>query len=288
MITSTDKESKQDKKDLEKQLKHKFKELKILQGYEKKFKAAEKKAETELDPKGSIHNFIVEQLKEYLGHISENKSDYRRLGTATALLVDYLELENDKDEAILALNYLDNPMLTGTAVENAAYKLMLKLAKDNFNKAEKDIKNIKEENEERLAKLKEEKENLEKEKNELEKEKNKLEQPTSTTQTNIEAKKAGKENKIENISFSKDGFEGSFLENYEFLSEGSESVVYKSKDGTHVIKISEPYSSNEDGLFERRIAAMLLKDIVGNSGFLKVFAIPVPISFQKFAISYLL
>lgn len=94
---------------------------------------------------------------------------------------------------------------------------------------------------------------------------------TQTTETNnvqdeIETKKTGKDKKIENISFTKNGFEGSFLDNYTYLSEGSESVVYISKDGTHVIKLSEPYNSEEEDLYNNRIEQTLLREIIGNSG----------------------
>jgi hypothetical protein len=87
-----------------------------------------------------------------------------------------------------------------------------------------------------------------------------------STQSKIDTKKAGKDKKIENISFTKNGFEGSFLDNYNYLSEGSESVVYISKDGTHVIKLSEPYNSKEEDLYNNRIEQTLLREIIGNSG----------------------
>ena len=40
-------------------------------------------------------------------------------------------------------------------------------------------------------------------------------------------------------------FSGEFLNDYDFLAEGSEHSVYRSKDGKTVIKIGEPHNSNE-------------------------------------------
>jgi hypothetical protein len=72
------------------------------------------------------------------------------------------------------------------------------------------------------------------------------------------------ENKLD-ISFTKSGFFGSFLNGYTYLNEGSESTVYSSKDGSHVIKISEPYNDNSEKLYQARIENVLMREILGNS-----------------------
>ena len=93
------------------------------------------------------------------------------------------------------------------------------------------------------------------------------EAPVTDIEADIEKRRQGKDNKIENITFNDNGdFEGSFLDDYEFIAQGSESTVYKSKDGTYVIKISEPYNSNEEKLFNARITNTLLREIIGDSG----------------------
>ena len=94
----------------------------------------------------------------------------------------------------------------------------------------------------------------------------------------IERKSANKDTQIENISFNKEqttvndegvfelAFEGSLLDNYDFLAQGTESRVYLSKDKSHVIKISEPYTSKDPNVYEKRVKTGLLKDILGDSG----------------------
>jgi len=94
----------------------------------------------------------------------------------------------------------------------------------------------------------------------------------------IESKRRNKDNEIENISFNKEKttvndegisqlvFEGSFLNDYDLIAQGSESTVYQSKDKSHVIKLSEPYSSKDPNVYEKRVKIGLLKDILGNSG----------------------
>ena len=84
----------------------------------------------------------------------------------------------------------------------------------------------------------------------------------------MSAKRTQENKKIENLEFAFLGgeFVGSFLDNYEFVAQGSESTVYKSKDGTHVIKIAEPYSSKEEDLYKGRITDTLMREIIGNSG----------------------
>lgn len=47
-------------------------------------------------------------------------------------------------------------------------------------------------------------------------------------------------------------FTGEFLNDYDLLAEGSEHIVYKSKDGKTVIKIGEPHSSSET--FDQRVS----------------------------------
>lgn len=66
------------------------------------------------------------------------------------------------------------------------------------------------------------------------------------------------------ISITKGGkFEGDFLNDYEFLATGSEHIVYRSKDGSHVIKIGEPYSHPDT--FDARVADFeAINKIVGD------------------------
>ncbi len=86
------------------------------------------------------------------------------------------------------------------------------------------------------------------------------------TKSNINKKRQKQNTKIDITFNNKGDFEGPFLDNYEFLARGSESTVYKSKDGTHVIKISEPYNSTEEGLYEGRITDTLLKELFVDTG----------------------
>ena len=65
------------------------------------------------------------------------------------------------------------------------------------------------------------------------------------------------------ISLSRQGFVGDFLNDYEFLAEGSEHIVYRSKDGKTVIKIGEPYGSNE-GFMPRVKDAILINSLIGD------------------------
>jgi hypothetical protein len=89
--------------------------------------------------------------------------------------------------------------------------------------------------------------------------------PLTTTKNNTRRKQENK--KIKGLDFDNTGnFVGSFLDNYDFVAQGSESTVYKSKDGTHVIKISEPYNSKDEELYKGRITDMLLREIIGDSG----------------------
>lgn len=61
------------------------------------------------------------------------------------------------------------------------------------------------------------------------------------------------------LSFDREGFHGSFLDDLEFIGEGSESTIYRK--GNKVIKISEPYYSDQ---FESRINNTLLIDSINN------------------------
>ena len=102
--------------------------------------------------------------------------------------------------------------------------------------------------------------------------------PAADARDDIERRRQKQNNKISNISFNKENtkvnkkgyteaiFEGTFLDNYDFLAQGSESTVYLSKDKTHVIKLSEPYSSKDESVYQERIMTGLLKDMFGNSG----------------------
>jgi len=97
-------------------------------------------------------------------------------------------------------------------------------------------------------------------------------------EVNIERKAENKNTEVKNISFNKEqttvndegffelAFEGSLLDDYDFLAQGTESKVYLSKDKSHVIKLSEPYSSKDPNVYEKRVTTGLLKDILGDSG----------------------
>jgi hypothetical protein len=110
-----------------------------------------------------------------------------------------------------------------------------------------------------------------------------LEVPTQEGQAqeevvDIESKAGNKNTEVKNISFNKEqttvndegsfelAFEGSFLDDYDFLAQGTESKVYVSKDKTHVIKLSEPYTSKDPNVYEKRVTTGLLKDVFGDSG----------------------
>ena len=97
---------------------------------------------------------------------------------------------------------------------------------------------------------------------------------TDTTQAGTETKPQEKINSVESdlnnnnlskieISLSRQGFVGDFLNDYEFLAEGSEHIVYRSKDGKTVIKIGEPYGSNE-GFMPRVKDAILINSLIGD------------------------
>jgi predicted GNAT family acetyltransferase len=97
-------------------------------------------------------------------------------------------------------------------------------------------------------------------------------------EVNIERRAENKNTEVKNISFNKEkttvndegyfdlAFEGSLLDDYDFLAQGTESKVYLSKDKSHVIKLSEPYTSKDPDVYEKRVTTGLLKDILGNSG----------------------
>jgi hypothetical protein len=97
-------------------------------------------------------------------------------------------------------------------------------------------------------------------------------------EVNIERKAENKDTEVKNISFNKEqttvndegyfdlAFEGSLLDDYDFLAQGTESKVYLSKDKSHVIKLSEPYTSKDPNVYEKRVTTGLLKDIFGDSG----------------------
>lgn len=66
------------------------------------------------------------------------------------------------------------------------------------------------------------------------------------------------------ITFSREGFNGDILNDYEFLAEGSEHTVYVSKDGKSVIKIAEPYSS-DSGFMPRVEDAINISNLIGDN-----------------------
>lgn len=65
-----------------------------------------------------------------------------------------------------------------------------------------------------------------------------------------------------------EGFSGNFLENYDFLDEGSEHTVYRSKDGKKVIKLADPNEKKKP--FNQVVSqALEINELVGD-GSLKV------------------
>lgn len=102
-----------------------------------------------------------------------------------------------------------------------------------------------------------------------------LKQQILEEQSNIQNQVIGtgeqdsRNNSIE-LTLEKGLFSGDLLRDYNFLTEGSESTVYQSKDGSHVIKISEPYGSNSETLFNSRINSVLLGNQILGDGSLEV------------------
>lgn len=87
------------------------------------------------------------------------------------------------------------------------------------------------------------------------------------TQTIIEnIKNDFENNNLNNIELTptREGFDGDFLNDYEFLAQGSEHTVYRSKDGKTVIKIGEPYGSN-DGFMPRVEDAISINNLIGDN-----------------------
>ncbi len=83
-----------------------------------------------------------------------------------------------------------------------------------------------------------------------------------TVPTLTEENKANDLPKLD-IQFTRNGVEGSFIGGMEFIGEGSESTVYR--DGSTVIKVSEPYSDKSEETFNERVNnALLIDQLVGN------------------------
>jgi hypothetical protein len=88
-------------------------------------------------------------------------------------------------------------------------------------------------------------------------------------EANLEADNTGgNKGSILDIKSTKKGYQGGFLKEYDFISEGSEHSVYKSKSGETVIKIGEPYNSNET--YDARVNDALQIDKLLGDGSLKV------------------
>jgi hypothetical protein len=80
----------------------------------------------------------------------------------------------------------------------------------------------------------------------------------------VESMAKALENKIE-VTRTKDGFVGDFLNNYELIGEGSEHTVYRKKGSNKVVRISEPYSDKSETTFNQRTRdAKLIDEIVGD------------------------
>jgi hypothetical protein len=89
---------------------------------------------------------------------------------------------------------------------------------------------------------------------------------TEQEENKIESVRSNFENgNLQNIEINptRQGFEGDFLNDYDFLAEGSEHTVYRSKDGKTVIKIGEPYGSNE-GFMPRVEDALTISNLIGD------------------------
>lgn len=88
----------------------------------------------------------------------------------------------------------------------------------------------------------------------------------TSTETKIESVRYNFENdNLQNIDINptREGFKGDFLNDYDFLAQGSEHTVYRSKDGKTVIKIGEPYGSNE-GFMPRVKDALTISNLIGD------------------------
>ena len=81
------------------------------------------------------------------------------------------------------------------------------------------------------------------------------EKPRATPELDIKVEKGGV-------------FTGDFLNDYDFLAEGSEHIVYRSKDGKSVIKIGEPHNSSET--YNQRVNDALEIDKLIGDGTLSV------------------
>ena len=91
--------------------------------------------------------------------------------------------------------------------------------------------------------------------------------PAEVNEEKIESVRSNFENSnLQNIEITptREGFDGDFLNDYEFLAEGSEHTVYRSKDGKTVIKIGEPYGSNE-GFMPRVEDALRINNLIGDN-----------------------
>jgi hypothetical protein len=91
--------------------------------------------------------------------------------------------------------------------------------------------------------------------------------PAEVNEEKIESVRSNFENgNLQNIEITptREGFDGGFLNDYEFLAEGSEHTVYRSKDGKTVIKIGEPYGSNE-GFMPRVEDALRINNLIGDN-----------------------
>ena len=70
------------------------------------------------------------------------------------------------------------------------------------------------------------------------------------------------------LTISRKGVEGEFVDNLEFLEEGSESYVYR--DGKKVVKISEPYNDQNNETFDNRVREAIEFDKLFGTGTLRL------------------
>jgi hypothetical protein len=112
---------------------------------------------------------------------------------------------------------------------------------------------------------------------------------TEKPENKIESVRSNFENgNLQNIEITptRQGFDGDFLNDYEFLAEGSEHTVYRSKDGKNVVKIGEPYASNE-GFMPRVEDALAISNLIGDGsleviGYYESNGVKNPIYQQKY------
>ncbi|MDR2410135.1 MAG: hypothetical protein LBE13_18780, partial [Bacteroidales bacterium] len=93
-----------------------------------------------------------------------------------------------------------------------------------------------------------------------------------TKKSNTKEKNIPLSNEVPHIPLTlyKNEFKGDFLNDYDFLAEGSEYTVYRSKDGETVIKISEPYNDKSESTFNYRVQNVMEIDKLLGDGSIRL------------------